>query len=85
MYKFGKIEVPSKTFNTVYQAVDISTIDLEKIRISEGVVANKHGIRLATRWSRGRSPLSILRHREIVSLQACRDTTRALRGIWALT
>ena len=45
MYKFGKIEVPSKTFNSVYQTIDISTIDLEKIRISEGVVANKHDTR----------------------------------------
>ena len=43
MYKFGQVEVASKDFNSVYQVTD--TVDLEKIRVSEGVVANKHDTR----------------------------------------
>jgi len=43
MYKFDQIEVASKKFNGDYQVID--TVDLEKIRVSEGVVANKHDTR----------------------------------------
>ena len=43
MYKFGQIEIASKDFNSEYKLTNI--IDLEKIRISEGVVANKHDTR----------------------------------------
>ena len=43
MYKFGQIEIVSKEFNSVYQITN--DVDCEKIRISEGVVANKHDTR----------------------------------------
>ena len=43
MYKFGEIEIESKKFNSVYQVQ--GDVDLEKIRISEGVVANKRDTR----------------------------------------
>ena len=43
MYKFGQIEIESKKFNSEYQVQE--DVDLEKIRISEGVVANKHDTR----------------------------------------
>ena len=39
MYKFGQIEIESKKFNSEYQVQ--KAIDLEKIRISKGVVANR--------------------------------------------
>ena len=40
MYKFGQISIESKKFNSVYEVPD--AIDLAKIRVSEGVTANKH-------------------------------------------
>jgi len=40
MYKFGQIEIESKKFNSEYKIT--SNVDLEKIRISNGVVANKY-------------------------------------------
>ena len=40
---FGQVEIQSKDFNSVYEVTD--TVDLEKIRVSEGVVANKHDTR----------------------------------------
>ena len=43
MYKFGQIEITSKEFNNVYQITN--DVDQEKIRVSEGVVANKHDTR----------------------------------------
>jgi len=43
MHKFGQIEIASKEFNSKYPI--ISTIDLNKIRLSEGVVANKRDTR----------------------------------------
>ena len=43
MYKFGQIEIASKEFNSVYQIQ--KDVELEKIRVSEGVVANKHDTR----------------------------------------
>ena len=43
MYKFGQIKIESKKFNSVYEIAD--KIDLEKIRVSEGLVANKHDTR----------------------------------------
>ena len=43
MYKFGQISILSKEFNSIYQVTD--AIDVEKIRVSEGVVANKHDAR----------------------------------------
>ena len=45
MYKFGQIEIESKKFNSVYEVQNL--VDLEKIRVSEGVVANKHDVRYA--------------------------------------
>ena len=39
MYKFGQISISSKDFNSEYQVQ--KDIDLEKIRVSEGVVANR--------------------------------------------
>ena len=43
MYRFGKIEIASKEFNIVYQIA--KNVDLEKIRISEGVNAqSRHKI-----------------------------------------
>ena len=39
MYKFGQIEILSKEFNTEYKVTE--NVDLEKIRLSEEVVANK--------------------------------------------
>ena len=38
MYKFGQIEIASKEFNSIYEVQ--KDVDLEKIRMSEGVVAN---------------------------------------------
>ena len=43
MYKFGQIEIESKKFDSVYQVQN--DVDCRKIRISEGVVANKHDTR----------------------------------------
>ena len=43
MYKFGQIEISSKEFNSVYQVQN--DVNCEKIRISKGVVANKHDTR----------------------------------------
>ena len=43
MFKFGQIEIVSKKFNSVYQITN--DVDCEKIRLSEGVVANKHDTR----------------------------------------
>ena len=44
MYKFGQqIEIASKDFNSVYQITN--DVDCEKIRTSEGVMANKHDTR----------------------------------------
>ena len=43
MYKFGSLEIESKKFNSIYDVQ--KDIELEKIRISEGVVANKHDVR----------------------------------------
>ena len=43
MYKFGQIEIESKEFNSEYQVQKY--VDCEKIRVSEGVVANKHDTR----------------------------------------
>ena len=43
MYKFGQIEVASQEFNSVYQITE--DVDLAKIRVSDGVVANKHDTR----------------------------------------
>ena len=43
MYKFGQIEIVSKKINSVYQITN--DVDCEKIRISEGVVANKRDTR----------------------------------------
>ena len=39
MYKFGQIEIESKKFNSIYEVQ--KDVDLERIRVSEGVVANK--------------------------------------------
>ena len=39
MYKFGQISISSKDFNREYQVQKY--VDLEKIRVSEGVVANR--------------------------------------------
>ena len=43
MYKFGQISISSKDFNREYQVQ--KDVDLEKIRVSEGVVANRCDIR----------------------------------------
>ena len=43
MYKFGQVEIASKEFNSVYQIT--KDVDMEKIRISKGVVANKRDTR----------------------------------------
>ena len=43
MYKFGQIEISNKEFNSEYKVIE--NVDLEKIRLSEGVVANKHDTR----------------------------------------
>ena len=44
MHKFGRIEIEIKKFNSgVYQVQ--KDVDLERIRISEGVVANGHDTR----------------------------------------
>ena len=43
MYKFGQIEISNEKFNSVYQVQN--DVDCEKIRISEGIVANKHDTR----------------------------------------
>lgn len=45
MYKFGQVEISGKDFNSVYEVTDV--VDLEKIRVSDPVVANKHDSRYA--------------------------------------
>ena len=50
MYKFGQIEILSKEFNSEYKVTE--NVDLEKIRLSEGVVTNKQDIRLAMNRTR---------------------------------
>ena len=42
-FKFGEISVASKDFHSKYQVTD--NINLEKITVSEGSSANKHGMR----------------------------------------
>ena len=41
--KFGQIEIESKKFNSIYEVQ--KDVELEKIRVSEAVVANKHDTR----------------------------------------
>ena len=43
MFKFGEIQIASREFNTKYQLT--KDMDLKKIRLSEGVTANKHDTR----------------------------------------
>ena len=43
MYKFGQIEIETKKFNSEYQVQ--KDVDLEKIRVSKGIAANKHDTR----------------------------------------
>jgi len=43
MYKFGQIEILSKEFNSDYKVT--KNVDLEKIRLSDGITANKHDTR----------------------------------------
>ena len=43
MFKFGQIQIVSKDFNSKYQLTN--EVELEKIRLSEGVTANKHDTR----------------------------------------
>ena len=43
MYKLGQIEITSKEFNSVYQITN--DVDCEKIRVSEGIMVNKHDTR----------------------------------------
>ena len=43
MYKFGQISISSKNFNSEYQVQ--KDVDLEKIRVSKGIAANKHDTR----------------------------------------
>ena len=43
MYKFGQIEIPSKEFNSLYRIQ--KDVDLKKIRVSKGFVANKRDTR----------------------------------------
>ena len=48
MNKFDQIEIVSKEFNSVYQIVN--DIDCEKIRVSEGIIANKHDTQYIVRY-----------------------------------
>ena len=43
MFKFGQIQIVSKDFNSKYKLTN--EVELEKIRLSEGVTANKHDTR----------------------------------------
>ena len=43
MYKFGQIEILSKEFNSDYKVT--KNVDLEKIRLSDGITVNKHDTR----------------------------------------
>ena len=43
MYKFGQIQILSKDFNSEYKVAE--HVDLDKIRVSKGVEANKHDTR----------------------------------------
>ena len=83
MYKFGQIEIASKELNSVYQITN--DVDCEKIRISEGVVANKHD----TRYTIGYEvepgkvvPLYIKTPKDF--FRELPFTTRVLRGRWGL-
>ena len=85
MYKFGQIEIASKKFNSVYQITN--DVDCEKIRISEGVVANKHDTRYTIGYeveSGKVVPLYIKTPKDCISLELL-STTRVLRGRWGLT
>ena len=43
MYKFDRVEIESRKFNSVYEVQ--KDVELGKIRVSEAVVANKHDAR----------------------------------------
>ena len=43
LYKFGQVQISNKNFNSEYNVTKI--VDLEKIRVGEGIVANKHDTR----------------------------------------
>ena len=71
MYKFGQIEISSKEFNSVYQITN--DVDLEKIRISEGVVANKHDTRYTIEVEPGKIiPLYIKTPKDCLSSRVTR-------------
>ena len=88
MYKFGQIKIASKEFNSVNQIQ--KDVDLEKIRVSEGVVANKHDARYTVGYevkSGKIVPLCIKtpKRQKTVYLREFLCTTRAHRGRWAST
>ena len=91
MYKFGQIEIASKQFNSVYQITN--DVDCEKIRVSQGVVANKHDNRYIIGYEVEPGevvPLYIKTPKCCLSSgnsrrEATTGTTRVLHGRWVLT
>ena len=84
MYKFGQIEIVSKEFNSVYQITN--DVDCEKIRISEGVVANKHDTRYTIGYEVEPGKVVPL----YIKTSTCSGVTRyeegrVLRARWVLT
>ena len=43
LYKFAQVQISNKNFNSEYNVTNF--VDLEKIRVNEGVAANKHDTR----------------------------------------
>ena len=84
MYKFGQIEIASKKFNSVYEVQ--KDVELEKIRVSDGVVANKHDMLIPSgmNWNQVRLFRSSSRLQETVYHREFLDTTRLHHGRWAL-
>ena len=85
MYKFGQIEIASKEFNSIYEVQ--KDVDCEKIRISKGVVANKHDMRytLGMRLSLVSLCRSMLRLQKTVYLRESLATTKLHHGRWVST
>ena len=85
MYKFGQIEIARNDFNSVYHIANDG--DYEKIRVSEGVVANKHDTRCTIGYEvePGKIVSLCIKTPKDFSLRELPVTARVLRGRWVLT
>ena len=85
MYKFGQISKLKAKFNSVYQIT--RDVDCEKIRVSEGVVANRCDTRFIIGYEvePGKIVPLYIKTPKTVFPQALAGITRALRGRWGST